>query len=135
MASLQQLIVISIVVLSIFVFWFLVKFISAIWDFAGLGAYDIQIIGEHVTVTTLIAFVLVGGAIIYILKRNDLKTLIGEVILELKNVKWPAKSELILSTIVVIVMVVIVSIILGVFDYVWALTTDFLWASVTGSDT
>lgn len=51
---------------------------------------------------------------------NKIAKFINEVKLELKKVSWSTKSELINSTIVVIVSVAILAVFIGVCDLVWS---------------
>lgn len=48
---------------------------------------------------------------------GKVKEYFKEVRLELKKITWPAKKELIASTIVVIIAIFIIAFILGVFDF------------------
>jgi len=47
------------------------------------------------------------------------RTFFREVRVEMKKVTWPPRKELIKSTGVVIVAVVIAAVFIGVFDYIW----------------
>jgi preprotein translocase subunit SecE len=48
-----------------------------------------------------------------------LRTFFREVIIEMKKVTWPPRKELIKSTGVVIIAVVIAAVFIGAFDYLW----------------
>lgn len=48
-----------------------------------------------------------------------LRTFLREVRVEMKKVTWPPRKELIKSTGVVIVAVVIAAVFIGAFDYIW----------------
>jgi len=48
-----------------------------------------------------------------------LRTFFREVRIELKKVTWPPRKELIKSTGVVIIAVVIAAVFIGLFDYLW----------------
>ena len=51
---------------------------------------------------------------------NKIAKFVNEVKLELKKVSWSTRSELINSTIVVLVSVAILAVFIGVCDLVWA---------------
>jgi preprotein translocase subunit SecE len=62
------------------------------------------------------------------LYRNDrVYTLANEVSGELKKVTWPTAKEVRAATLVVVVMAIISSIILGVFDLVWSNLTELVY--------
>ena len=52
------------------------------------------------------------------------RTFFREVRVEMKKVTWPTRKELIKSTGVVILAVVIAAVFIGVFDYAWAKLID-----------
>ena len=52
-----------------------------------------------------------------------------EIVVELSKVTWPTRKELSASTVVVIILSVIASIILGLFDFFWAWCTDLIYHS------
>jgi len=73
---------------------------------------------------------LVCGAVTFVVlykhpKANDFGL---EVIKEVKKVTWPSFIETRASTIVVLVMVAIMSVILGLFDWVWATLTNLIYS-------
>jgi preprotein translocase SecE subunit len=76
---------------------------------------------------TLISAVVALFAGVTLYRNERVNTLANEVAAELKKVAWPSSKEVKQATIVVIVMTVISAIILGVFDYVWANLTDFIY--------
>ena len=45
---------------------------------------------------------------------------LNEVTIELKKVTWPSRKETSGSTVIVIVVVIVFSLILGIYDFVWA---------------
>jgi preprotein translocase subunit SecE len=85
------------------------------WGFYGSRPNKLLIDGVAVAVSIAAAVVAV---------RNErLFTLATEVTTELGKVTWPTRKETFAATIVVIVTVIVSSIILGVFDAVWAWLT------------
>jgi preprotein translocase subunit SecE len=49
-----------------------------------------------------------------------MRTFLGEVKTEMSKVTWPSRKELIQSTGVVIVVVIIAGIYIGIFDVIWS---------------
>jgi preprotein translocase subunit SecE len=66
------------------------------------------------------------GTALYMWRHPKVNRLAVEVVTELSKVTWPTRKELSASTVVVIVVSVIASIILGVFDMFWAWATDMI---------
>jgi len=66
------------------------------------------------------------GTALYMWRHPKVNRLAVEVVNELSKVTWPTRKELSASTVVVIVVSIIASIILGVFDMFWAWATDAL---------
>jgi preprotein translocase subunit SecE len=52
------------------------------------------------------------------------RTFFREVRVEMKKVTWPTRKELLKSTGVVIVAVVIAAVFIGVFDYIWSVVVN-----------
>ena len=73
-----------------------------------------------------------GGAIflaVYLWRHPKVNNLAMEIVVELSKVTWPTRKELSASTVVVIILSVIASIILGLFDFFWAWCTDLIYHS------
>jgi len=51
---------------------------------------------------------------------SKLKRYFQDIYFEMKKVSWPAKKELVGSTAVVIIFSIIVAIIIGILDYIYA---------------
>jgi preprotein translocase SecE subunit len=70
----------------------------------------------------------IGGLITWLAWRNaELFNLASEVVAELGKVAWPTRRETGMATLVVIVTVVLASVILGIFDALWAGMTALLY--------
>ena len=57
---------------------------------------------------------------------NKAVKFINEVKLELKKVSWPTRRELINSTVVVIISVIILAIFIGFCDLIWSTLINFV---------
>lgn len=72
-----------------------------------------------------------GVALGMALKLNKtINTLAIEVANELKKVTWPTWEETRLGTIVVIITSIVVALVLGFFDYIWAFVTSHIYGVV-----
>jgi preprotein translocase subunit SecE len=76
--------------------------------------------------TILIGAICGFGVAFYLWRHPRVNRLAIEIVTELSKVSWPTRKELSASTVVVIVVSIIASIILGVFDMVWAKITDLM---------
>lgn len=101
------------------------KAVGAIWEgFERLP--DIGIVGNMITLTDAIAVVLSFALIVYLYKREDYRTYVSEVMLELKKVTWPTWEETKRGTIVVILFTIVLSGFLWGSDQLWKYVTDLL---------
>jgi preprotein translocase subunit SecE len=94
--------------------------------FGALRITDTAILGDRVTLTRLLGF-LVGGLIaVGAFMWPKSKTFVGECAEELYKVNWPTWPETRVSTLVVIVTSVIAAMILGVFDTTFNILSNWL---------
>ena len=101
------------------------KAVGAIWEgFERLP--DIGLVGNMITLTDAIAVVLSFALIVYLYKREDYRTYVSEVMLELKKVTWPTWEETKRGTLVVILFTVVLSGFLWGSDQLWKYVTDLL---------
>ncbi len=94
--------------------WLLTK--SGEWAWSYFGKPNSFAIGTG-------AFLVAGLVTLMLWRNEEIFQLASEVTGELKKVTWPTRKETFNSTIVVIVTSIIASLILGVFDGVWAWVT------------
>ena len=87
---------------------------------------DIGIVGNTITLTNVIAVGLSAALMVYLWKREDYRTYLSEVILELKKVTWPTWDETKRGTLVVILFTVVLSAFLWGSDQLWKYLTDLL---------
>jgi preprotein translocase subunit SecE len=101
------------------------KFVQQIWEsFEKLP--DVSIVGNTITLTTLLALAMAVGLIVWFYKRDDYRSYIAEVVIELKKVSWPNFEETKRSTLVVGLFTIVVSLYLFGMDTVWRFLTDLL---------
>ena len=74
----------------------------------------------------VVALVITVIGMVVVLRNERVNPFLLEVVGELKAVTWPTRQETTSHTMVVIVTVLVLSLILGVFDAVWAKVSKFL---------
>jgi preprotein translocase subunit SecE len=100
-------------------------------EFAGWGlglvgaAYNPEVLGHNFRLANLIGLGMAIVMTLYVKRRYA--TLAMEIGNELSRVTWPTWSETRLSTIVVIIVTIIIALILGAFDYVWAQLSSLVY--------
>jgi preprotein translocase subunit SecE len=104
--------------------WLLVQIVDTIWTRLNLG-FSWMPAPRAVGVIAIGAIAGLGVAV-YLWRHPKVNRLAVEVVTELSKVTWPSRKELSASTVVVIVVSIIASIILGVFDMFWAWATDLI---------
>lgn len=101
------------------------KLVEQIWEsFEQLP--DVSIVGNTITLTTLLAFAGAVGLMVYLYKREDYQAYVAEVVIELKKVSWPSFEETKRSTLIVGAFTVVVSLYLFGMDTIWRYLTDLL---------
>ncbi len=74
-----------------------------------------------------ISLVVGGGSAFYLWQQERTRQLAQEVVGELSRVTWPTRPELGAATVVVIVTSIIMSIVLGLFDFLWSWVTTIIY--------
>src|SRR5690554_2036284 len=83
---------------------------ALIWLWESVDALrQVSIVGDSITLSTLIAIALTAGLVIYLYKRADVRRYLSEVIIEMQKVTWPNWSQTKRSTIITIVFTVLLS--------------------------
>ena len=104
---------------AVLLFYLLQWSIDWVWGFFATSPSE-----SKISLIAAVAAVVIGVS----LYRNDrVYTLANEVSGELKKVTWPTAKEVRAATLVVVVMAIISSIILGVFDLVWSNLTELVY--------
>ena len=121
----QKYLFVGFLTIGIFIGIFLVKMIAG---FLGIiSVYDYPLIGSKITLSMVLGFICTLGGLIYAYRVPVVNKLSHEIVIELSKVTRPGQKELKLSTIVVLIMVLIVSIILGLFDSIWSWLSDLVY--------
>mgnify|MGYP000559909237 CR=1 FL=1 len=85
-------------------------------------------LGGAVDATALIAVAVSAGIGVFLWKRKEVYDFCYETVDETRKVVWPNKKETRDNTVVVIICSVIMALILGGFDLVWAKLSNFILA-------
>ncbi len=75
-----------------------------------------------------IALIIGGGLFQYLATSEQVTEYVEEVISEMKKVVWPQKKEVKVSTVAVIILTIVCSIILALFDSAWSLTLQTIFS-------
>lgn len=127
MQSTQRYVVFAYLAFGVLLWATLGKVLGAVAYSAGLP--DPAILGEQFTLTTLIGFVVAAGAVVYAFKNPKASSFSNEVVAELLKCTWPGKKETRSATVVVIITALVIAVILGLFDAVWAELTGLIYRS------
>lgn len=101
------------------------KLVTEIWDRVD-ALKDISIVGNTITLTTILGVVLGVGLTYWAYKREDYRTYVSEVVIELHKVTWPSREETKRSTLIVIGFTIVVSLYLAGIDRVFSYLTDLI---------
>lgn len=102
--------------------------------FAGVSKFIIELfgaslnsplIGVNFRVADLVGFA--AGAMLALYLKRRYNTWAMEVGNELSRVVWPTWNETRVATVVTIITTVIISLILGLFDYIWAQLSTWIY--------
>ena len=104
---------------AVLLFYLLQWSIDWVWGYFGTSPSEFKM-----SLVAAIGAIVVGVS----LYRNDrIYHLANEVTSELKKVTWPTAKEVRSATIVVVVMAIVSSLILGVFDLAWSNLTELVY--------
>ena len=74
------------------------------------------------------SFVVSGAVVFWTWRSEEIFGLASECVTELSKVAWPTRRETMAATLVVIITVIVASVFLGVFDFLWASMTGLLYS-------
>ena len=96
---------------------------------ARFNLSDPEILPGVANATSVISIILSIAIFIALMRMPSVISYTDEVIAELRKVVWPTKDETFRNAFIVIGTVVVLSLILGAYDYVWgAVTKVFLYS-------
>ena len=112
-----------------FITWILVaKFFGFLFEVI-VPDWDLHLLGEQFRISNLLGLLAGAGVWIYLRSNAQVLEFSREVAQELSKVNWPTSKEVKLSTVVVVVTSIVMAVICGVFDYVWAFLTSFIYGA------
>ncbi len=106
--------------LGIGLFYLLLKVEGFLWE-------TLKLAGPKTFILYPVAFVLALLITFVLWKSKKVFSFVSECVDELQKVSWPTWKETMSATLVVICAVIVVSIVLGVFDTLWAYLTRLLY--------
>jgi preprotein translocase subunit SecE len=86
------------------------------------------ILGNQFTLADLLGFGIALGVGLWAYKHPKASEFSNDVVNELRKVTWPSRKETQSHTVIVIITTIIIALILGVFDLVWAELTGLIYA-------
>jgi preprotein translocase SecE subunit len=124
MDEVKRYVNIAYIIAAIVMSWFYMNFAAWLMGVVSLG--DTRLLGEHVTISTIVGFVL--GALTAVLLWRNSKVYEGalNVAREMKKVTWPNGDETKHAMLVVIITAALVAFILFCFDFAAKTLTDLI---------
>lgn len=113
----QRIVNFAYFVFTIVMFMVMGQLLAQFW--AELRLTDHLIIGEF-GIPWFISTSVTAATMFMVVRNEKATTFFREVVNELRQVTWPTRKETITNTMVVVFTVLILAIVLGVFDLVWA---------------
>ncbi len=129
MQSTQRYVIFAFLAFGVLLWATLAKVSGQIAYSAGLP--DPALLGDNFTLTTVLGFLISLAAGIFTFKNERAHTFANEVVIELLKCTWPDRKETRTATVVVIVTALIIAVILGLFDVVWAQLTGLIYRAPT----
>ena len=120
----RKWIALGLVLLGVIAYWVFGHMLVGIWSLAKLR--EVPIAGP-VDLPTLLGALIALAGVAYLYRSKRFNEWAGEVTVELKKVTWPTMKETRASTVVVIVVTFIMSLFLGLFDFIWSGVTDLIY--------
>ena len=108
-------------IVSYVVFSKLLEWIAVLADFSTIG-----IIGTVFTLTDLVALLVTGGLVFWMMKHPTINPFVEDCVKELRKVTWPGLKETQRNTILVVVFSIVLSMSLWLMDQVWQRVTDYI---------
>ena len=102
--------------------WFLSR--SSL-QFLYTTSYQIKKFAAFRTIQEALPVVLGFGLFVVLMKHPKVNLVLDEVVSELKKVTWPKREDVVKSTTVVLICIMIASFILAGFDLVWGKLIGF----------
>lgn len=106
-------------------FWLFDKVIYASWNLLAESFHTLpEPEGRYITPASLLFAV---GVIVMLFRHQGINRFSHEVASEMTRVNWPDRQETMKQTGVVLIVSILASLILGLFDIIWANVTDLIY--------
>lgn len=106
-------------------FWLFDKVIGASWNMLAESFHSLpEPEGRYITPASLLLAV---GVIILLFRHQRISRFSHEVASEMTRVNWPDRQETMKQTGVVLIVSILASLILGLFDIIWGNVTDLIY--------
>lgn len=125
MQGTQRYVVFAYLAMGFLVFMTLDRMLGAL--FYAVEIPNPGVIGSGFTLVSLIGLVVAAGLGVFAYRHPRASEFSNEVVTELRKVSWPSRKETQSQTIVVIITTVIIALILGLFDFIWAELTGLIY--------
>jgi len=109
-------IVLSSYILGSMLVWFLSR---SIFQWLYLTFYQIRRLPSVIFLKEGLPFLMGTLCFVFLLKNARVNLVVDEVVSELRKVTWPNRPDVVRSTTVVIVCILVASVILATFDLIW----------------
>ncbi len=96
--------------------WFLTR---SFVQYLYLQFYQIRRLAGIDVIREAVPLILALAVFGFLFKKASVNTYMEEVVVELKKVTWPSRQDVVRSTTVVIICILIASAILATFDAIW----------------
>lgn len=124
MSSNMRWIILSYGVSALIAVYLVSKMAIGVMDLAG---FEDPLAGV-IPITTLIGLLCGVGVFVGLLKHPRATDFGLDVVKEIRKVTWPSVVETRAATFVVIILVIIISFILGFFDYIFSTLTNLIYS-------
>ena len=125
MQGTQRYVVFAYLALGFMLFMTLDRVLGAVFYAADLP--NPGVIGSRFTLVSTIGLLIGAGAAFWAYRHPRANEFSHEVVNELRKVTWPGRKETQSQTVVVIVTTLIIALILGLFDFIWAELTGLIY--------
>lgn len=125
MQGTQRYVVFAYLALGFLVFMTMDRLLGAL--FYAVELPNPGVIGSGFTLVSLIGLAAAVGLGFFLYRHPRANEFSHEVVTELRKVTWPSRKETQSQTVVVIITTIIIALILGLFDFIWAELTGLIY--------
>ena len=127
--NLQRYVNLAFAAVGLLVWLVMGQFYAFVFDAISVDL-DKHLLGAEFKLSNLLGLITGIGVALALILNQTVTAWATEVANELKKVTWPTWEETRLGTIVVIITSIVMALVLGLFDYVWAFVTSKIYGIV-----